>query len=403
MIKRFKYFFPLFISCFSFSLIAQQEQPILLNNPSFEDMPRHSKPPRGWFDCGDANESPPDVQPNGGFSVNKKPVEGFTYLGLVVRDNDTWESVTQRLSRPLQGGNCYEFSLALARSERYVSLSRSTEDEANYVTPAKVRIWGGNSYCSKTELLDETSLIINTRWLEYNFRFEPKTEYQYIVIEAFYKTPTLFPYNGNILVDNASAIIPVPCDQPVAIEVEEIEPVLIAGNQEPTIITPSPKPPVNKPKPKQPKTTTPPPPPKSEPAPPKRPVDDTKFGIYKREEIREGQTIRLERLFFEADKAIIPTVSHAELDDLYKFLKRNSDVVIEIGGHTNSTPSEAYCDRLSTSRAKAVADYLKEKGINERRLKHKGYGKREPIASNKTATGRKRNQRVEIKVLGFSG
>lgn len=389
----------------SIQLFAQQEQPILLNNPSFEDMPRHSKQPRGWFDCGDANESPPDVQPNGGFGVNKDPVEGSTYLGLVVRDNDTWEAVGQRLSRPIQANQCYEFSLALSRSDHYISLSRTTEGEANYVTPAKVRVWGGNSFCGKQELLDETSLIVNTQWLQYNFRFEPSEQHQYIVIEAFYKTPTLFPYNGNVLVDNATAIKPVPCDKPVALEVEEIvQEVLIAGNDEPVNISPSkkitpkpPTPPVIK------NTPTPPPPTKTSPEPPKEQTDDTRFGGFKREDIKKGQTIKLERLFFEADKANITNTSNTELDELYKFLKKNSDVIIEIGGHTNSTPSHEYCDRLSTSRAKAVADYLAEKGIDERRLQYKGYGKRKPTASNKTAAGRKRNQRVEIKVLGFSG
>lgn len=402
MIKRIQYFIPLLISCMSISVFAQEAQPILLNNPSFEDMPRHSKEPRGWFDCGDQNESPPDVQPNGGFGVSKDAVDGSTYLGLVVRDNDTWESVGQRLNKPIEANKCYEFSLALSRSGHYVSLSRTTEDQANYVTPAKVRIWGGSSYCNKQELLDETSLITNTEWLKYNFRFEPKSQHTYIVIEAFYKTPTLFPYNGNVLVDNATPITPIPCDDPVALEVEEIVPeVLIAGNDKPVNIPPKNKPTKVEP-PTPPVASTPPPPTTTTPVPPRR-EDNTTLGGFKRDEIKEGQTIKLERLFFEADKANITNASHEELDELYKFLKRNGDVLIEIGGHTNSTPSHEYCDRLSTNRAKSVADYLNEKGIDERRLKYKGYGKRKPIASNKTAAGRKRNQRVEIKVLGFSG
>ena len=85
------------------SLLAQDD-PIELNNPSFEDFARASKEPRGWYDCGFPGETPPDVQPSGGFEVFKPAYEGRTYLGMVVRDNDTWESVAQRLSRPLQGG-----------------------------------------------------------------------------------------------------------------------------------------------------------------------------------------------------------------------------------------------------------------------------------------------------------
>ena len=92
-----------------------QGEPIHLTNPSFEDIPRYSRPPVGWFDCaknfGFKGETPPDTQPSGAFSVSKAPYDGSTYLGMVVRDNDTWESVSQRLSKPMQKGQCYEFSI----------------------------------------------------------------------------------------------------------------------------------------------------------------------------------------------------------------------------------------------------------------------------------------------------
>jgi len=54
---------------------------------------------------------------------------------------------------------------------------------------------------------------------------------------------------------------------------------------------------------------------------------------------------------------------------------------------------------LSTDRAKIVAEYLVDKGIPAERLTYKGYGKRKSIASNLTKEGRKKNQRVEIKIL----
>jgi outer membrane protein OmpA-like peptidoglycan-associated protein len=74
-------------------------------------------------------------------------------------------------------------------------------------------------------------------------------------------------------------------------------------------------------------------------------------------------------------------------------------VHIEIGGHTNNIPPDEYCDRLSTARAKAVANFLYQKGIEQSRISYKGYGKRNPIASNRSAAGRRKNQRVEIKIL----
>ena len=367
-----------------------QGEAIYLTNPSFEDMPRHSIAPTGWYDCGFPGESPPDVQPSGEFSVTKPANHGSTYLGLVVRDNDTWEAVSQKLSRPLRRGQCYEFSLDLARSELYISLSRANNEQANYITPAKMRIWGGFGHCDKQFLLDETSLINKYQWMQYNFKFEPIADYSYITMEAFYETPTLFPYNGNVLVDNASPIQPIPCDEPVA-----AEPVAAKPEQPEIARAEPPKPAAKTQKPQRPANTpaTPKSPPPSEPQ-----AEKTIAGV-KRSEMAKGLSITLDKLYFEADSSRIEEESFDFLNEVYEFLDVNSDVVIEIGGHTNGLPPDDYCDRLSTARAKAVADYLASRGIPRKRLQYKGYGKREPVASNKTPYGRRKNQRVEIKIL----
>jgi outer membrane protein OmpA-like peptidoglycan-associated protein len=80
-------------------------------------------------------------------------------------------------------------------------------------------------------------------------------------------------------------------------------------------------------------------------------------------------------------------------------LEDNPSIVVEIGGHTNNLPPPAYCDSLSTNRARVVAEYIVNKGIASNRVYYKGYGKRKPKFSNGTADGRRRNQRVEIKIL----
>ncbi len=117
--------------------------------------------------------------------------------------------------------------------------------------------------------------------------------------------------------------------------------------------------------------------------------------------LRSGQTIRMEQLRFEADSFNLTPECLPTLDELYDFMEENGNVVIEIGGHTNSIPPDEFCDRLSTARAKAVAEYLIQKGIDPRRVAYKGYGKRQPIASNATPEGRRLNQRVEIKILAI--
>ncbi len=112
-----------------------------------------------------------------------------------------------------------------------------------------------------------------------------------------------------------------------------------------------------------------------------------------------GQTLQVNELYFKADSAIITDQSYSVLNEVYQFLRKNDNVFVEIGGHTNNIPPDDYCNKLSTERAQNVADYLYTKGISEEQLSYKGYGKTTPIASNKTIQGRRRNQRVEIKIL----
>jgi outer membrane protein OmpA-like peptidoglycan-associated protein len=45
--------------------------------------------------------------------------------------------------------------------------------------------------------------------------------------------------------------------------------------------------------------------------------------------------------------------------------------------------------------------YLYDKGIPTSQISYKGYGKRQPIATNQTVDGRRRNQRVEIKIVSL--
>jgi outer membrane protein OmpA-like peptidoglycan-associated protein len=117
--------------------------------------------------------------------------------------------------------------------------------------------------------------------------------------------------------------------------------------------------------------------------------------------IEVGQTLRIEELYFDADSSVVKEESITVMDEIYEFLKSNSSVIIEIGGHTNNKPPHEYCDRLSTARARNVAEYLYDKGIAQDQIIYKGYGKRKPIASNLSKQGQQRNQRVELKILSI--
>ncbi len=115
--------------------------------------------------------------------------------------------------------------------------------------------------------------------------------------------------------------------------------------------------------------------------------------------LTSGEPIRMEKIQFEADSVKLYPEAIPSLDELYEFLYDNPTVIIEVAGHTNGLPADDYCDRISSERAKSVADYLINKGIEVRRVISKGYGKHKPVASNLTPEGRKRNQRVEIRLI----
>lgn len=367
-------------------LFGQKPVIIKLDNPSFEDFPGAAHTPQGWFDCGFAGETPPDVHPNNSFNVNKPAFHGSTYIGMVVRDNNTWEAIGQRLKTPLIKGVTYTFSLYAARSELYMSKSHLTGKDANYITPATVRIHAGTGYCAKEETLEQTEAVSVGIWQKFTFKFTPKATYSYFMIEAFYKVPTLFPYNGNILIDNASDIVP-------EIKKEEKPPV-VAVVKPPVV-----KPPVVKPpKPTKPVDTSP-----IAKVEPVKPKVEPKIEEPSSDRLREGQTLKIEKLQFETNSSKIQETSFASLDDIFNLLNGNPNLIVEIGGHTNLIMEEAASVRLSRDRAQSVADYLVKKGIDRKRLAIKGYGRSKPVANETSQAANKLNQRVEIKILSTNG
>jgi outer membrane protein OmpA-like peptidoglycan-associated protein/Tfp pilus assembly protein PilF len=115
--------------------------------------------------------------------------------------------------------------------------------------------------------------------------------------------------------------------------------------------------------------------------------------------IEAGGKVVLRNIFFDVDQYVLKDESKIELDKLVSFLKANPSLVIEIGGHTDNTGSKQKNIDLSKNRAKAVLDYLVTQGIAANRLSSKGYADTQPIADNKTESGRKQNRRTEFKIV----
>ena len=214
----FIYFYFFAHPFYSVGQITSPPTRIRLTNPSFEGSPMQSAAPDGWRSIDFQGESAPDVHPNGFWGVTTKPFSGKTYLGLVARANKTWERIGQVLSSKLIQDSCYQFSIFLAQSPVYRSgmnnrdhfpqLSKMSE-EFNFTIPIILRVWALDSKRNKNQLIGESPKIDHERWKKYTFRFTSEDFFNAILLEAYYADEIIV--NGNILIDEASDIIPIPC------------------------------------------------------------------------------------------------------------------------------------------------------------------------------------------------
>jgi OOP family OmpA-OmpF porin len=109
--------------------------------------------------------------------------------------------------------------------------------------------------------------------------------------------------------------------------------------------------------------------------------------------------IVLRNVLFETKSDRISSEFRSTLDQVADSLKARDDITsIEVVGHTDSTGSASYNQSLSERRAEAVAGYLTAQGVNGAFFTSKGMGESSPVADNKTAEGRARNRRVELKL-----
>lgn len=99
-------------------------------------------------------------------------------------------------------------------------------------------------------------------------------------------------------------------------------------------------------------------------------------------------------ILFDFDSKRIKKVFGPVLNNVVQIMQANPKLQITVEGHTDSTGSEAYNQKLSEQRAGAVKQTLIEQGVEAARLQDKGFGESKPVASNATREGRANNRRV---------
>jgi outer membrane protein OmpA-like peptidoglycan-associated protein len=113
-----------------------------------------------------------------------------------------------------------------------------------------------------------------------------------------------------------------------------------------------------------------------------------------------GLIVSMGDVLFDLEKYTLRPQAREKLAKLSGVLLGNAGLTLAVEGHTDSTGSDEYNQKLSENRAGTVRDYLIEQGVSAESITARGFGRTRPVASNASAEGRQKNRRVEIVVSG---
>ncbi len=126
------------------------------------------------------------------------------------------------------------------------------------------------------------------------------------------------------------------------------------------------------------------------------------------EEIRVGEAIKIENIYYDLAKSEIRKEAYKPLDNLIHVLKNNPSLMVELGSHTDSQGDDQSNYKLSSERAQAAVDYiLDNSNIRKGRIQARGYGETDLVNSCKNGvkcSDRKhqQNRRTELKIVGIA-
>jgi outer membrane protein OmpA-like peptidoglycan-associated protein len=117
-----------------------------------------------------------------------------------------------------------------------------------------------------------------------------------------------------------------------------------------------------------------------------------------KEEVVQKIEYAAKNIYFNTGSAKLLSKSFAPLNEVVKILNEDTNLKLNIEGHTDNVGKDEYNQLLSDNRAAAVKTYLVSKGIDESRITSQGFGETQPVADNNTAAGRTKNRRVVMQV-----
>jgi len=104
-------------------------------------------------------------------------------------------------------------------------------------------------------------------------------------------------------------------------------------------------------------------------------------------------------ILFDFDSAIVKPESYPIIEEIVDAMLSKPSLKLEIQGHTDNVGKIDYNLDLSDRRAKAVMQKIIEGGVEERRLRARGFGMSKPIKPNETEEGRADNRRTEFVII----
>ncbi|MBE0569846.1 MAG: OmpA family protein [Deltaproteobacteria bacterium] len=116
---------------------------------------------------------------------------------------------------------------------------------------------------------------------------------------------------------------------------------------------------------------------------------------------REGDKLYValpSSILFDVDKTEIKPAARDSIAKAAEVLVKYPDTYITVEGHTDSTGTTEYNQKLSEQRADAVQVQLLRNGVPASRVSIKGYGESDPVADNSTPEGRQSNRRVQLEI-----
>ncbi len=182
-----------YISIIFLSVCTLLSGQVTLDNSSMEGTPADATMPSGWFSA--AEGTTPDILP-GYWGVYNEPFDGETYIGIITRQDGSFESISQRLNDKLIKDACYNMSIHLAHSDNYTG----------YNQPIHLRVWLGSKKNERAQLIFKSPKITHLDWKNYDIEFNPNDDMYYIIIEA-HISDNHIPHKGNILIDKISPIL----------------------------------------------------------------------------------------------------------------------------------------------------------------------------------------------------